>query len=44
MQFSEIELITIYFENHREHTNTSVGKMKIFFYVKAGGIYSKQYF
>jgi hypothetical protein len=33
------EIITVYCENHMEHTNTLCGQNTEFWYVKLGGIY-----
>jgi hypothetical protein len=34
------EIVTVYCENHTEHTNTLCGQNARFLYVKAGGTYS----
>jgi hypothetical protein len=34
------ETVTVYFENHTEHTNTLCEQNVEFWYVKAGDIYS----
>jgi hypothetical protein len=34
------ETITVYCENHTEHTSTPSGQIAEFYYVIAGGIYS----
>jgi hypothetical protein len=37
------ETVTIYCENHIEHTNTLCGQNAEFCYVKAGGLYTNHW-
>jgi hypothetical protein len=34
------ETITVYYENHMEHTNTLCGQNAEFYYVKSGGTFT----
>jgi hypothetical protein len=34
------EIVAVYCENHKEHTNTLCGQNAEFWYVKAGGTYT----
>jgi hypothetical protein len=37
------ETVAVYYENHREHTNTLCGQNAEFYYFKAGGTYSNHW-